>query len=111
MVHVLVRGEAGTIGGNLKQYPTRLAEVDRVEIEAVDDRSDAQACPRQPFPPSGMLLVVGGAEGYMMDPAGSRLAAEGKVGPLHQPDFGPRTTGTNLKRGGPMAVFLILTHL
>src|SRR5437764_11816623 len=37
---VLVGGEAGAVGRDLEQHPSVLAEVDRVEVVPIDDRSD-----------------------------------------------------------------------
>src|SRR4051812_42798887 len=36
----LVDGESGADRGNLEQHPAGLAEVDRAEVEAIDDRGD-----------------------------------------------------------------------
>src|SRR5207253_11406132 len=48
----LVDGEARTVGGDLEQDATRLAEIDRFEIPAVDHRGHVAAgCQQRVSPP------------------------------------------------------------
>src|SRR5207302_8082953 len=53
----LVDGETGADRGDLEQDPARLAEVDRPEVEAVDDRRRMRAALRDAFVP-GLVLFL-----------------------------------------------------
>src|SRR5207244_6805182 len=52
----LVGREAGTEGCDLEEHAARLAEVDRAEVEAVDDGRRRRAGVERPLPPR--LVVV-----------------------------------------------------
>src|SRR5437763_12294947 len=64
----LVDGEAWADGGDLEQYAARLAEVDRAEVEAVDDRRRVSAALRDALLPR-FVLVLGRGPGDVMDRA------------------------------------------
>ena len=74
----LVGCEAGPIRGNLTEYPPRFTEVNRVKIEAVDDRRDLAARPRSAVSPLLMFIVVGSAKSYMVN-ATNRGSAKGQT--------------------------------
>ncbi len=59
---VFVGGEAGAIGRDLEEDAAEFAEVQRLELEAVDHRCDAESGGGDPLLPRLMLLIVGGAE-------------------------------------------------
>src|SRR3989442_1614658 len=52
----LVRGETRSDGRDLEQDSPRLPEVDRPEIEAVDDRGRASPALNHPLTPGGVIV-------------------------------------------------------
>ena len=56
----LVGSEAGADGGDLEEDAAGLAEVDRLEVEAVDDRGRMRACLGDPFAPRLVILRLRG---------------------------------------------------
>src|SRR6266542_2750672 len=91
MLRVFVRRKARSERGDLEQHAARLAEVDRAEPEAVDDRRRPAAGLDDALPPRLVVLhrrckrdVVDGAGAraaglvrrvLVLDPAAARLAA------------------------------------
>ncbi len=73
MSRVLVDGEPGRCGGDLEQDPLRLAEVDREEVVAVDDRRHRHSGPGGPLLPAGVVGVLG-VPGDVVEGARSRDA-------------------------------------
>src|SRR5579859_4600515 len=69
MLRVLVGGEAGPVGRDLVQDPTGLAEIDRLEVIALDHRRRPQATPGDPLLPGLVLLRVRRAERDVVNPA------------------------------------------
>src|SRR5450755_243291 len=67
--NVLIGREAWTIGRNLEQHAAGHAEVDRLEVEAIDHRSYAQADLRKVLAPLEVLFRIGRAEGNVMHAA------------------------------------------
>src|ERR1700674_2479481 len=55
MFERLVRREAGPKRGDLEKHATGLAEVDRLEVVAIDDRSGPRAGRGHTFPPRRMI--------------------------------------------------------
>src|SRR5579884_1475545 len=92
---VLVGGEAGTVGGDLEEDAAGLAEVDRAEVETVNHRGGTQAGVRQALAPGAVLVVVGGAEGDVVDAADADAAAA-QVGALLEVDLGAQAAGADL---------------
>src|SRR5579875_174600 len=93
---VFVGGEAGTIGGYFAQDATRLAEVDRTKVEAINYRCDICSDLGQTLSPGAMLFVVRGAEGYMMYTA-NRGPAKGQIWTNFNVDFCARPARTYLE--------------
>src|ERR1700730_8418898 len=58
-----VHGEAGLVGCDLEEDPSRLPEIDRVEVLPVDDRGDLAAGLHQLLSPGQLVGVVGGSPG------------------------------------------------
>ena len=92
-----VRGEAGRVGGDLEEHAARLAGVDRVEVLAVDGGRGPEADLQQKIAHLHLGLVVGHAEGDVVDgprahpPGLGRLAEDvdepGAVGVrVHEPE-------------------------
>src|SRR5438128_2886937 len=65
----LVHGEAGLVGGDLEQDAARLAEVDRAEVLALDDRRHVTARLDQHLAPVQLVGVVGRAPRDVVDGA------------------------------------------
>src|SRR5262249_7255497 len=59
MLERLVRREAGADGGDLEEDAARLAEVDRLEVETVDDGRGACARLEDPVAPRLVVLHLG----------------------------------------------------
>jgi hypothetical protein len=77
MLERLVDREARADGRDLEQHAARLAEVDRLEVEAVDHRRRMRpALGDAPLP--GLVLVGRGREGDVMDTAGAGDARLGR---------------------------------
>src|SRR5262245_29404875 len=70
----LVGREPGADGRDLEQDAARLAEVDRLEVEAVDDGRRRAACVDHPLSP-GLVLLGWGGPRDVVDRAGARDAA------------------------------------
>ena len=111
MFRVFVGGEAGAVGGYLEQHPARLTELDGLELVTVDHRCHSKACLRQPFPPRGMLLLVGRPEGDVMDPSGSYETMDREVWALHEAHAGTRAPQSNLKGGHLLTTLFVLLRL
>src|SRR5665213_1119324 len=86
-----VGGEARTIGGDLEQDAVRLAEIETLEIEAIDLAAARDPQRAQAFDPLGVDGVGRRAEGDVMGAAaagtGTRL-----IGFNHDMEFGGGTT-------------------
>src|SRR5215210_3774053 len=108
---VLVGGEAGAVSGDLEQHPTRLPKVDGLEVVAVDNRRHAKARPCQPFPPRGVLLLVRGPEGHVMDPSGSYEAMDGEIWALHEANTGAGAIRPDLEGDHLGTAFFVLLRL
>src|SRR5712692_7827818 len=76
MLHVLVCCETGAIGGNLEEHATRLAEVDRMEVEAIDHWRHGRVDFGNTRSPEPLFLLVGRAEGHVMHAADAYKAVE-----------------------------------
>src|SRR5215468_10343321 len=63
LVEGFVGGEAGAVGGDLEEDAVRLAEVEALEVEAVDLATVRYAHFAEPPSPGVVLLLVRGAEG------------------------------------------------
>src|SRR6218665_3045722 len=74
---VLVGVEARSERGDLEEDARRLAEVDRLEPEAVDDLGRAGAGGERAFAP-GLVVVHRGGEGDVVDGAGALAARLGR---------------------------------
>src|ERR671916_1563781 len=85
MLRVLVCGEAGRVGGYLEEHPAGLAEVDGAEVVAVEDGGHVVTERRHPLAQLELSLLVGDAEGDVVDgPYAHRAAREaGAVGDVH----------------------------
>src|SRR4051794_33929098 len=70
----LVRGEAGPERRDLDEDATRLAEVDRAEVEAVDHRRGVHAEGAHALTP-GLVILVGRGERDVMHGSGTRDSA------------------------------------
>src|SRR5581483_9037811 len=83
MLWSLIDGEAGRARGDLEQDALRLAEVDRVEVVAIDHRRDLHPGLRHASLP-GHVLLVAGMPGDVMDGSRARepALARGVVGPV-----------------------------
>ncbi len=79
LVGRLVDREAGGERGDLEQHAVRLAEVDRAEVRAVDDRRRLRAALARGVAPGGVVLVARGP-GDVVDGAGPLQAALGGRG-------------------------------
>src|SRR3954470_20799778 len=66
----LIDGETGTVGRDFEQNPARLAEVDGVKIEAIDDGRYMKAEPNDLLAPVHLLRVVRAAKCNVMHRAG-----------------------------------------
>src|SRR3990172_3268841 len=66
VLNVLIGGKTRSISGNLEQDTARLAEIDRLEVVAVDDIGHLQACLGNPLPPLRMLCIILFAEHHVM---------------------------------------------
>src|ERR1700730_2976939 len=82
-----VHGEAGLVGCDLEEDPSRLPEIDRVEVLPVDDRGNLAAGLHQLLSPGQLLGVVGGSPGNVVHRA-DRLLAPGEIRVLEQLDQG-----------------------
>src|SRR6266851_3650060 len=71
LLHRLVAGKAGTVGGDLEQDAVRLAEIEAAEIEAVDLAAVGDAQLVEPRGPGMILRLVRRAEGDVMHAAGA----------------------------------------
>src|SRR5262249_50863643 len=67
----------GRIGRDLEQDATRLAEVNRMEVHAIDDRSDPTDMRYQLALPAFLLFVSRRPERNVMDDPGAQIAAGG----------------------------------
>src|SRR5690349_18872193 len=92
---ILVGGEAGAVRGDLEEHTARLAEVDRVEVEAVNHRRRAQPGVLEALAPGDLLLIVRRAEGDVMNPADADTPAR-QVWPLLQMHLGAQAAGAGL---------------
>ena len=93
---VLVGGEAGSVGGDLEEDAARLAEVERLEVVAVDDVGDADAGRPYPVSPGAVLGIVRSAESDVMDSAAAELGGA-EIRPLLDANFRAGTTWTALE--------------
>ena len=66
---VFVGGEAGAVGRNLEEHAARLAEVDRVEVEAVDHWRHLKSRLVEPPAPGDVCLVGRRAKRHMVNAA------------------------------------------
>ena len=96
---VLVRREAGTVGGDLEEDAARLPEVERLEVVAVDDVGDADAGRPHPVAPGPVLGVIGGAERDVMDPAAAELGGR-EIGTLLDANLRAGSARTALEDDG-----------
>src|SRR6185312_3006876 len=96
----LVDGEAGADRGDLEQHAARLAEVDRLEVEAVDDRRRVRAALGDAALP---LLVLLGRRG-----PGDVVDGPGAGGAwsyaYQEPRLSPRTSQTESPWGSKLSV-------
>src|SRR5579859_222113 len=104
VLRVFVGSEAGALGRDLKEHATWLAEVDRAEVEAVNHRRHMETAFGQPLAPRDMLLLVGRAEGDMVDIAGADAAEKRQVWPLDDANFRAGATRPNLEGNGGVTV-------
>src|ERR671917_1471574 len=83
---LLIRAEAGRVGGDLEKDAAGLAEVDRTEVVAVEDGRDVVAEGRHPLAQLELPLLVGDAEGDVVDGPYAHGAAReaGSVGDVHR---------------------------
>src|SRR5579872_646539 len=77
MLRAFVGGEPGSERRDLEQNPAWLAEVDRAEVEAIDDRRDVGAGSREALPPRRVLGHLT-RPGDVVDRARARHAAAGR---------------------------------
>src|ERR1700733_10610321 len=70
----LIRHKSRWVGGDLEQDPSWFAKVDRMEVPAVQHRSDIEAEAFQFFAPRQLRLIAGRAEGNMVNGAGAHSA-------------------------------------
>lgn len=75
LLNWLIHREAGRIGRNLKQDASRFAKVNRVEVLAIQHRSDIEVETSQHLAPGLLALISGRSPGYMMDRSSSHMAA------------------------------------
>lgn len=73
----LVDGEAGVVGGDFEECAAGFAEVDGVEVVAVHDGGDVVAAGLEGFEPGGLIGVIGGAEGDVVDLADAHARGDG----------------------------------
>ena len=99
---VLVGGEAGAVGGDLEEDAARLAEVERLEVVAVDDVGDADARPPAPVAPGPCSLSSGARNATWWTPPMPRLRGW-QVGPLLDADLRAGAAGTGLEDDGARA--------
>src|SRR5919202_3743943 len=111
MFRILIGGEAGTVGGDLEEYPAGLPEVDRTEVVAVYDRCHIEPGLYQPPAPRYVLFLVGGSERDVVYPSRAGHAMAREVRPLHEPHLGAGTAGPDLEGGCPVPVFGMLSRL
>src|ERR671932_569586 len=111
MFRILIGGEAGTVGGDLEEYPAGLPEVDRTEVVAVYDRCHIEPGLYQPPAPRYVLFLVGGSERDVVYPSRAGHAMARKVRPLHEPHLGAATAGPDLEDDRPVPAFRILSSL
>src|SRR5436190_21933421 len=74
-VQRLVDRKARRVGGDLKQHATRLPEVDRMKVLAIDDRSYVQPLCGQLLAQHKLRDIVAGTEGHMVNGACRHHAA------------------------------------
>ena len=97
----LVDGEARAQRRDLEQHPARLAEVDRPEVEAVDDRGRLGARRDRPLPPPLVLVDLRGpgdvvdAAGALQRSLGRRLVVDVEAAALSPRASQPSPTGSN----------------
>src|SRR5216110_1379882 len=91
MFHILISRKPRAIGRNLEEHAAWLMEVDRMEVEAVNDRRNATSPSGDLFVPLRLLLVIGSAECYVMY-ASDTWTTTWHIGAHIQMNFSPRTT-------------------
>src|SRR5579875_2779623 len=89
---VLVDSEAGAVGCDLEENPTRLAEIDRREIIAINDGGDPQASRADVLTPRLLLRTARRPKGNVVNTTDSKPGRP-QVRSLFQMHLRPRTAG------------------
>src|SRR5919112_2456728 len=96
VLRVLVCGEPGTVGCDLEEHPSGLAEVDRTEVVTVDLRRHAKTGAPYPLAPGSVFLIVRRPKGDVVHAALSQVSLR-RPWTLDHPYLSPRSSRTDLE--------------